>query len=180
MGANRRKRSSEVTEAIGGKKNSNTQSKKTRWDEKEQGSEQKETACSRMRSPKKVREAFKVARSAMKKEARQSLPRRPLALSTPSEKVLQVPIPKKIESEASKAIVERQRGLPLMDELLPVALGKVAAKGVVTGKVLVEHVAKTYPELGAKVEWVWKLKAAVHMEVVRGKLHPVSGLGLCG
>ena len=69
-----------------------------------------------------------------------------------------------------KAVVERQPGLPFMDEILAEALGKVAVKSLVTGKALVDHVAKNHPEFGVKKVWMGKLKAALDMEVARGNL----------
>ena len=66
--------------------------------------------------------------------------------------------------------VEGQPGLPLMDEILVEALGKVAVKSLVTGKALVDYVAKNYPEFVAKEVWIRKLKAALDMEVARGNL----------
>jgi len=176
----RRKRSSEVVEASDVKKDSVAQIKKTRRDEKEQGSEEQDTVFSRMKSPMKTRKASKVARLTMKKEVRQSMALGSESTAAPYKKVLQVQVQRKFDPEAPKAIVEGQPGLPLMDEILPAALGKVAAKGLVTGKALVENVAKNYPELGIKADWLRKLKEALGMEVARGNLFQVSGLGLGG
>jgi len=173
----RRKRSSEVVEASDVEKNTISQIKKTRRDEKEQGSKEQDAVISRKKSPTKTRKAYKVARLTMKKEARQSMALGSEAIAAPSKKV---EVQKKFNPEASKAIGEGQPGLPLMDEILPEVLVKVAVKGLVTGKALVEHVAKNYPELGVKADWLRKLKEALSMEVARGNLLQVSGLGLCG
>ena len=169
----RRKRSFEVVESSDVKKSSIAPIKKTR-DEKEQGSEEQDTVFSRMKSPMKTRKASKVARLTMKKEVRQSMALGSESTAAPYKKVLQVQVQRKFDPEAPKAIVEGQPGLPLMDEILPAALGKVAAKGLVTGKALVEHVAKNYPELGVKADWIRKLKEALGMEVARGNLLKVG------
>ena len=82
----------------------------------------------------------------------------------------------KVDSKASKVADEVQHQLPLMDEILPKALGKVAVKGLVTGNALVAHVAKNYPKFGVKEVWLGKLKAALDMEVARGNLLLVTSL----
>merc|ERR1712037_224358 len=174
----RRKRLSEVMEAIKDEKNSIVQFKKTRRGEEEQGTEDQAAVGSRMKSPKMKRKASKVARLILKKAASRSMAQGQMGLNkqSASNTVLQV----RAQKVDPKAVVEGQPGLPFMDEILAEALGKVAVKSLVTGKALVDHVAKNHPEFGIKEVWMGKLKAALDMEVARGNLLLVSGLGLCG
>ena len=164
----RRKRSSEVMEASKEEKNSIVQLKKTRRGEEEQGTEDQAAVCSRMKSPKTKRKASKVARLILKKAASRSMAQGQMGLNkqSASNTVLQV----RAQKVDPKAVVERQPGLPFMDEILAEALGKVAVKSLVTGKALVDHVAKNHPEFGIKEVWMGKLKAALDMEVARGNL----------
>jgi len=178
MMSKRGKRSSEVMEASECKKSSIGQFKKTRRDDEEQGSEYQATVCSRMKSPRTKRKASKVAGLNLKKAASQSIAQGSKGLNkqSASKTVLQV----RTRKFDPRAVVEGQPGLPLIDEILAEALSKVAMKSLVTGKALVDYVAKNYPEFGVKEVWIGKLKAALGMEVARGNLLLVSGLGLCG
>ena len=160
----RRKRLSEVMEASKDEESSIVQYKKTRRGEEEQGSEDQAAVCSREKSPKTKRKASKVARLNLKKAASQSMAQGLTGLNkqSASNNVLQV--------RAQKFDPRGQPGLPLMDEILAATLGRVAVKSLVTGKALVDHVAKNYPEFGSKEVWMGKLKAALDMEVARGNL----------
>ena len=155
---------SEVMEASKDEKSSIVQFKKTRRGEDEQGTEDQAAVCSRMKSPKMKRKASKVARLNLKKAASQSMAQGLTGLNkqSASNNVLRV--------RAQKFDPRGQPGLPLMDEILAATLGRVAVKSLVTGKALVDHVAKNYPEFGSKEVWMGKLKAALDMEVARGNL----------
>ena len=149
-------------------KSSRRHFKKTKRNEEDQGSDYENTDCSQIKSPKKKRKASKEARLNLKKAASQSIAQGSKGLNkqSASKTVLQV----RTRKFDPRAVVEGQPGLPLIDEILAEALSKVAMKSLVTGKALVDYVAKNYPEFGVKEVWIGKLKAALGMEVARGNL----------
>ena len=128
-------------------------------------------------SPKKKRKASKVARLNLEKAASQSMAQvsKGLNKQSASTTLLQV----QAQKLDPKAVLEGHPGhpgLPLMDEILAEAFGKVAVKSLVTGKALVDHVARNYPEFAVKEVWIGKLKAALDKEVARGNLFLVMSI----
>ena len=70
-----------------------------------------------------------------------------------------------------QAATERQVELPIMDEILPVAMEKVVdGRGLITAKAMVNYISKRYPQLGVKKGWLWKFKEALNMELARGNI----------
>merc|ERR1712112_196520 len=153
-------------------KSSRRQFKKTKRNEEDQGSDYQDTDCSQMKSPKKKRKASKEARLNLKKAVKKSMAQESRALSKQNASRTV----SRVQKFDSKAVAEE----PLMDQILVEVLDRVAVKRLVTGKALVDYVSKYHPEFGAKEVWIGKLKAALGMEVARGNLILVSGLGLCG
>ena len=92
---------------------------------------------------------------------------------------MKMELAKKIEKSKTRktfvtkgqAATERRVELPLMDEILPVAMEKVVdGRGLVTAKAMVNYVSKRYPQLGVKKGWLWKFKEALNMELARGNI----------
>ena len=147
------------------------QLKKLRKDEEEQGSVDQDRVCSRVELPRTKRKSSKVATFHLKKAASQSIAQGSKGLNqlSASKTVLQV----RAQKFDPRAVVEE---LLFMDAILAETLAKVAVKSLVTGKALVDHVARNYPEFAVKEVWIGKLKAALDKEVARGNLFLVMSI----